>query len=79
MDVNGRPIPIMERYKLKTEMHGNEAKTTWWDVKSNTTTIIGMDNFEKAGTATNPVRNQMKKWTMGNQDEKPKLETKSPS
>ncbi len=32
VDVNGRPIPIMNRYKLKTEMNGIGSRTVWQQV-----------------------------------------------
>ncbi len=47
--VNGRPIPITKRYKLKTEMNGIEKPIIWWEVETNTKPIIGMDNFDKLG------------------------------
>ena len=49
VDVNGRPIPIANRYKLKTEMNGIEKPIFWWEVETNTKPIIGMDNFDKLG------------------------------
>ncbi len=49
VDVNGKPIPILNRYKLNTEMNGIECKTFWWGVETNTKPIIGMDKFDKLG------------------------------
>ena len=47
VDVNGRPIPISNRYKLKTEKNGKEQPIIWWEVQTNTKPIIGMDNYDK--------------------------------
>ena len=49
VDVNGRPIPITNRYKVITEMNGTEKPKIWWEVETNTKPIIGIDNFDKLG------------------------------
>ncbi len=53
VDVNGRPIPITNRYKLETEMNGSKIPIIWWEVETNTRPIIGMDNFDKLGLQLN--------------------------
>ncbi len=49
VDVNGRPIPIMNRYKIHTEMNETKSRAIWREVETNTKPIIGMDNFDRLG------------------------------
>ncbi len=49
VDVNGRPKPITNRYKMLREMNGIEKSIIWWEVETNTKPIIGMDSFDKLG------------------------------
>ncbi len=73
VDVKGKPIPILNRYKLNTEMKGIERTIIWWEIETNTKPIIGIDNFDKLGLqltqrATKPGFN--KRHAKRNQDNK---------
>ena len=48
-DVNGRPIPKTNRYKLETELNGNSSEIIWLEVETATKPILGMDSFDKLG------------------------------
>ncbi len=47
--VNGKPLPILNKYKLNTEMNGVQRTTIWWEAETNTKPIFGKDNFDKLG------------------------------
>ena len=72
VDVNGRPIPIMNRYKQNTDINGIETSAIWCEVETNTKPIIGMDNFDRLGLKVNQRETERK-------NELRTTKTKSPS
>ena len=48
-DVSARPLHVNNRYKIPTELNGQEQEIIWWETDTDTKPIIGMDSLDKLG------------------------------